>query len=378
MSRKLKIAMIGSRGVPATFGGVEHHVEELGARLVERGHRVTVFCRANYTEATNGGTYRGMDLVPQRTVQAKHLEAIVHSGLATMTAVRGPFDIIHYHAIGPGAPSAIPRYFSRKAVVQTIHGLDGERAKWGSAASRMLRGATWLSANVPDATIVVSRTLAEHYRQVYGRESVYIPNGVSPRTARPPDMISSEYGLSSGGFVLFVGRLVPEKNVDLLIRAFRDVEGDVRLVIAGGSSYTDEYSESIHRLASMDDRVVLTGYVYGEKLDELYSNAAVFVLPSALEGLPLTLLEAIGSGSPVIASDLPAHIEVIGQSGPGARLVGVNDGAALTATITEVLGRLDGERVGAAVLRERVMGHYDWDRVTDLLEHAYLDVVGAK
>ena len=374
MTRKLNIAMVGSRGVPATFGGVEHHVEELGSRLVDRGHEVTVFCRANYADGTGEPTYRGMQLVSQRTVQSKHLEAIVHSGVATVTAMTKPFDVIHYHAIGPGAPSALPRYLSRKAVVQTIHGLDGDRAKWGGAASAMLRSATWLSAKVPDATVVVSRTLGEHYRDVYGRECVYIPNGVSPRTSCPPGIITENYGLQGRDYVLFVGRLVPEKNVDLLVRAYREVKSDLRLIIAGGSSYTDEYTEELARLASLDDRVVMTGYVYGEELDELYTNAAVFVLPSALEGLPLTLLEAIGSSLPVVASDIPPHVEVIAESRPGARLVAVDDEAALSRGITDALADLDAERDGAAALRDAVIAHYDWDRATDLLETLYLDV----
>jgi len=378
MTRRLRIAMVGSRGVPATFGGVEHHVEEIGARLVERGHDVTVYCRMNYADATSRTDYRGMRLVHQRTIQAKHLEAIVHSGLATLSTMRGAFDVLHYHAIGPGAPSALPRYLSKMAVVQTIHGLDGERAKWGGAASTMLRGATWLSAKVPDATVVVSRTLKDHYERVYGRECVYIPNGVSSKTIRPADVITAKYGLSSGEFLLFVGRLVPEKNVDLLIRAFRDVPGERRLVIAGGSSYTDDYSEAIHALAAEDDRVVMTGYVYGEELDELYSNAAVFILPSALEGLPLTLLEAIGSGLPVIASDLPVHIEVIEQDRPGARLVAVDDTAASSAAIVAVLDNLDEERAGAVMLKERAIQHYDWDRATDMLEGVYRDVTAKR
>lgn len=374
-TRSLSIAMIGSRGVPATFGGVEHHVEELGSRLVERGHDVTVFCRTNYDGSVDASEYRGMRLVHQRTVQAKHLEAIVHSGMATLAAMKRPFDIIHYHAIGPGAPSPIPRYLSRKAVVQTIHGLDGERAKWGTVASAMLRSATWLSAKVPDATIVVSRTLGEHYEQVYGRKCFYIPNGVSPRLARTPELIATKYGLSAESYMLFVGRLVPEKNVDLLIRAYRDVEGDRRLVIAGGSSYTDEYSQNLHDLASSDDRVIMTGYVYGDELDELYTNAAAFVLPSALEGLPLTLLEAIGAGAPVIASDLPAHTEVIDQGGPGARLVPVGDAAALASAISDVFEGLDAERAGVSAVRKRVMAHYDWDRATDLLESVYRELI---
>ena len=209
--------------------------------------------------------------------------------------------------------------------MQTIHGLDGERAKWGRVAQTILNVATWMSARVPDETITVSSALADHYSERYGRSCSTIVNGVTPRMPRPAGLIRTKYGLDGGDYMLFVGRLVPEKRPDLLIKAFAELDTDARLVIAGGSSYTDDYVEELRRLAARDDRVIMPGYVYGEELDELYTNARALVQPSALEGLPLTLLEAMGSGTPVVASDIAPHREVIGRSRVGARLFADGD-----------------------------------------------------
>src|SRR4051812_39489040 len=231
----MRIAVIGTRGVPATFGGIEHHVEEVGSRLAARGHDVTVYCRANYVP--RGATkHKGMRLVRLPTVSSKRLDATVHSALSTVRALGRGYDIVHFHALGPGVMTPVTQYASRARIVQTIHGLDDERAKWGSGARTLLRGGGWLSAPVPDATVVVSRTLADHYLTKYGRPTTYIPNGVVPPSSSfPPREITTRFGLHGGDYVLFVGRLVPEKAPDALVRAFRQVPGEVRLVIAGGS-----------------------------------------------------------------------------------------------------------------------------------------------
>ncbi|MBI2237240.1 MAG: glycosyltransferase family 4 protein [Actinobacteria bacterium] len=368
--RKLRIAMIGQRGVPATFGGVEHHVEELGSRLADRGHEVTVFNRTNYIEERRD-EYRGMRVRNLPTVNSKHLDAIVHSGLSTVAAMRDSVDVVHYHAIGPGIPSGLPRYLSRAKVVLTVHGLDSERPKWGRGARAVLKTAEWLSAKVPDATIVVSRDLADHYRSRYGRRTWYIPNGVEERTRRPPEEITERFGLTERSYVLFVGRMVPEKAPDLLIRAFRSIPGDLRLVLAGGSSFTDRYVESLGDLGAADPRVLLTGYVYGPALDELYTNAAAFVLPSSLEGLPLTLLEAASYGTPVVASDIPPHLEVIGSEEPGRRLFRTGDQAGLVDAIRRALEDPEAERTGAEAFRAEVLRAYRWDEVVERTERVY-------
>ena len=371
----MRIAFIGQKGVPATFGGIEHHVEEVGSRLAGRGHEVTVFCRANYVPQGRR-EYKGMHLALLPTVSSKRLDAIVHSAVAAVRALGQRFDVVHFHALGPGVMTPLTQYGSRARVVQTIHGLDDERAKWGSGAQVLLRGAGWLSARVPDATVVVSRTLADHYSTRYGRPTTYIPNGVErPQACPPAREIVTRFGLHGGDYVLFVGRLVPEKAPDVLLRAFRRVPGDLRLVIAGGSSYTDRYTDALTDLAAEDKRVVLAGYVYGEALAELYANAAAFVLPSFLEGLPLTLLEAAAYGTPVVASAIGPHVEVLGTDGPGHRLVGPGDEGALATAIEQTVAGGPGVAAdvaaGAAHLRDRVLAEYSWDRAADATESLY-------
>jgi glycosyltransferase involved in cell wall biosynthesis len=366
--------MIGARGVPATFGGIERHVEELAARLVARGHEVTVFCRPNYCRA-GLGNHRGVRLRRMPTVGTKHLDAIVHSGLSTMGALAASFDVLHYHAIGPGMLAALPRYLTHTGVVLTVHGRDAERAKWGRGAKAVLGVADWLSARVPDATIVVGRHLEQYYREAHGRPAVYVPNGVDATRPRPADGTLSRLGLRPGRYLLFVGRLVPEKAPDLLLEAFRRLPGDYRLVLAGDSSFTDRYTTHLRELATQDRRVLLPGYVYGSDLQELYSNAAAFVLPSLLEGLPLTLLEAASFGLPVVASSIPPHLEVLGSGGPGRRLHRPGDAEELGAALGQVLADPAVERAGAAALRDRVLRSYGWDDAAQRTEAVYRAVL---
>jgi glycosyltransferase involved in cell wall biosynthesis len=368
----MRIAMIGQRGVPATFGGVEHHVEELGSRLAERGHDVTVYTRTNYT-SDRMTRYRGMRPRYLPTVDSKHLDAIVHSSLSTVDAMLSHTDVVHYHAVGPGLPAVLPRYLSHAKVVLTVHGLDAERAKWSGTARAVLRIAQWMSARVPDATIVVSRDLGDHFRRRYGRTTAYIPNGVDRPTRRPADRIGG-LGLRGGEYLLFVGRLVPEKAPDLLLRAFAQVPGATKLVLAGGSSHTDDYVRGLRSQAAADPRVVLPGYVYGDLLEELYSNAAAFVLPSLLEGLPLTLLEAASYGIPIVASDIPPHVEIIGSDGPGRRLVTAGDADHLAQAIGAVLDSRDEERTAAEAFARAVLAEYRWDEVVDATEAVYRSV----
>jgi glycosyltransferase involved in cell wall biosynthesis len=376
--RPLRIAMIGQRGVPATFGGIEHHVEELGARLAGLGHEVTVYCRSSYARVSKAGAreHRGMRLAYAPTASTKHLDALVHSASSTVVAMRCRPDIVHYHALGPGLLAPLPRYLSRAKVVLTVHGLDNERAKWGRAAQAVLGGAHWMSARVPDATVVVSRALAEHYAACFARTTTYIPNGVEEPVVPPADEIVRRLGLRPSGYLLFVGRLVPEKAPDLLIRAYRQMPGDLPLVIAGDSSFTAEYVGRLRRAAADDSRVVLTGYVYGRLLAELYAHAAAFVLPSLLEGLPLTLLEAASFGVPVVASDIAPHREVLEADGPGHRLFGAGDEQGLTATLIRALADPEAERRGAKTLRQRVLEEYRWDDAARATEQLYLMLAG--
>ena len=372
--KRLRIAMVGQRGVPATFGGIEHHVEELGSRLVERGHDVVVYARPNYLEEPIQ-EHRGMRIKVLPTVSSKHLDAIVHSGVSTVAAMRERVDIVHYHAIGPGIPAVLPRFASRAKVVLTVHGRDSERGKWGGGARTVLRTAEWMSARVPDATIVVSRDLQNHYADAHRRRTWYIPNGVDPGEPLAANEIAKRWGLSQGSYVLFVGRLVPEKAPDLLIRAFRRLSGNLRLLIVGGSSFTDDYVTALETLASQDDRVIMAGYVYGAVLSELYSNAAAFVLPSALEGLPLTLLEASSFGAPVVASDIPPHLEVVGEDAPGHRVFTSGSEDEAVGAIERALVDPAAEREAAAAFRADVLERYRWDRAVERTEEVYASIL---
>lgn len=361
--------MIGQKGIPATYGGIERHVEEVGSRLAARGHDVTVFCRRSYSTADRD--YRGMHLRATRTRSTKHLDAFVHSANSTLVGIAEAPDVIHYHALGPGLWSPLPRYLSRSKVVLTVHGLDQYRAKWGRGAQAVLTMAAWMSARVPDATIGVSRALTDHYLARYGRSMFYIPNGVTTRRRRPARAIRERFGLAERSYVLFVGRLVPEKAPDLLIEAFRHVPGDLRLVIVGGSSFTDRYAASLREMASADPRVVFTGYEYGDLIEELYSSAAAFVLPSLLEGLPLTLLEAAAYGVPIVASDIPPHLEILARDGPGHRLFPSGDSRSLAEVLAATIENLASEREGARCFSSDVAKTYSWDDVTRATEEVY-------
>jgi glycosyltransferase involved in cell wall biosynthesis len=372
-----RIAFIGQRGVPATIGGIEHHVEEIGSRLAARGHDVTVFTRTHYT-SSRVPEYRGMHVRYLPTAPTKHLEALVHSGLSTVVAMAPGIDradILHFNAIGPSVFTPLPRTLTRRGIVLTIHGLDYDRDKWGVAARMALKGAGWISAHVPHATITVSKDLTDFYLRRYGRLAHYIPNGVAPPVRRAPQLIREQFGLQGGDYVLFLGRLVPEKAPDLLLRAFRGVDTPSRLVIAGGSSFTDSYVRELDVLAARDPRVILAGSVQGELLQELYTNAALFVLPSRLEGLALTLLEAASYRLPLVVSDIPPNREVIGESGPGGRLFASADERGLTAALTATLGNLDAARASAAKLGDRVVVEYDWDAATSSTEDVYEQVL---
>jgi glycosyltransferase involved in cell wall biosynthesis len=371
--RSLRIAMIGLRGLPASYGGIEHHVEQLGERLADRGHRVTVFCRTSYVEQ-RPPVHRGMRLRYLPTIDRKNAEAFVHSTLATVVALRG-FDVVHYHGVGPTLPSVLVRGARAAAVVATIHGLDAERAKWSSAASRVLRAGTWVSANVPDATVVVSESLRDHFRARYGRETDVIVNGMTAVPDVAPGGVLAAHGLVPQGYVLWVGRLVPEKAPGMLVKAYASVPGDVPLVLVGGSSHTDGYAGQVAADAMREPRVVMPGFVYGKDLHELYANAAAFVIPSDLEGLPLTLLEAVSHGLPVVASDIPPHLEVLTADRPGARLFPAGDAAGLAAALQSVLGAPAEERAGAREVRADVSVRYSWDAAADRLEAVYRRVV---
>ncbi|MBI2841781.1 MAG: glycosyltransferase family 4 protein [Armatimonadetes bacterium] len=306
----MKIAILGTKGIPATWGGIERHVEELASRFVRMGHDVTVYCRPYYTTSSDE-FYNGIRIRKLPTIKLKNYDAITHTFLATLHLLNKDYDIVHYHAIGPAGLSIIPRLLGKKTVA-TVHGLDWQREKWGRRARTYLKLSERAVVWFPHATIAVSRFLKDYLEKKYKRPVNYIPSAVSDPVVLKPSAIRS-YGLEGGDYILFVARLVPEKGCHFLIDAFKQLKTDKKLVVAGGSSHSDRYVNELRETAN--DRVVFTGYVYGDELHELYSNAYCYVQPSTIEGMPITLLEAVAYGRCVVASDIPPNLEVVKDTG---------------------------------------------------------------
>ena len=358
----MRIAMIGQKGIPATWGGVERHVEELGQRLVELGHDVVVFTRPNYTDVSVT-EYKGMRLISLPTIGTKHLDAIMHSMLATLYCWRHMVDVVHYHAIGPAVLAPLAR-LRRRATVATIHGQDWKRQKWGPLASLALRGAEQVALRIPHATICVSESLSEQYEED-GLRTEYIPNGVSIDDGDDVSVLQ-EFGIEDGGYILFAGRLVPEKGLHYLIEAHRVTGTKKQLVVAGDSSNTDGYVGEVR--STSGPGVVYTGYQYGAKLAALFRHAALFVLPSDLEGLPIVLLEAASYGVPILASDIAPNVEILGEK---CRYFRAGDVASLAQALEACLESLERLRSEAEVLKARAIRDYDWDVVAMAVQEVY-------
>jgi glycosyltransferase involved in cell wall biosynthesis len=360
--------MIGQKGVPATYGGIERHVHELSLRLQKRGIGVDVYCRPHYTapDARLGD----VRLLRVPSLNTKHLDAISHTAATSLHALFSRVDIVHYHALGPSSLAWLPRLAGKRTVV-TVHGLDWRREKWGRVAAAFLRACEWSAARLPHATVVVSRTLQEHFEASYRRAVRYIPNGtVLPGPA--PEAPVRGMGLVPGGYVLFVGRLVPEKGLHVLLTAHATCLPDRPLAIAGEGHFTEEYVAACRRAAGPTVRFL--GPVYGDALHSLQQHARVVVVPSSVEGLSIALLEAMSFGRPVLASDIPENLEVLAGAGASFR---AGDAGDLGRSLLELLPddtRL--ARMGEAA-RARIAAEYDWERVADRTADLYHDLLGS-
>jgi len=366
----VKIAMLGIRGVPATFGGAERAVEELSASLVERGHRVTVFARHAYSDASIT-QHRGIEIRHGTQINTKHLEAISHTALAAVSAVRtGDFDVVHFHATGPSLLSFAPRLVGIPTVA-TVQGLDYKRPKWGPVARMVLRAAARAAGAFPSETIVVSRDLERHYAQTFGVQATYVPNGVLRPTARVGPPVDE---LRSDNFILFLGRLVGEKHVHTLVRAYRGVRTDVPLVIAGPETHSHEYVSGLRDLAAADPRVRILGPRYGPEKDWLLSNAHTFVLPSSIEGLPIALLESLAAGRFPIVSDIAANLEpvTVGHDVLGLTVPPGDEQALQNALAQALETPVEERRRIGEKLRSETLRRYDWAAIAEQTEAVYV------
>jgi glycosyltransferase involved in cell wall biosynthesis len=310
-----------------------------------------------------------MQVVRLPTIRSKHLETLVHTFLSTLHVLMRPCDIVHYHALGPALFSFIPRLAGKKTVV-TVQGLDWQRKKWGRIASAVLRLGERAAVSLPTRTMVVSRALQKHYREAHGTETSYVPNGGVLRARRLPDKIF-DWDLEPGKYILFLGRFSPEKGCHVLVEAYEKLETDIKLVMAGASSYCDNYSRQLRTHAS--DRIKMLDWVSGDILDELLTNAMVFVLPSDLEGLSLALLDAMGAGRCVLSSDVAENREAVSDAGFTFRRGDVADLAdRLRFLIANPAVR---EAVGQAAKR-RIREHYQWPQIAAEVERVYLEMMG--
>lgn len=363
----MKIAVIGLRSIGGECsGGIERHVQELSTRMVRRGHDVTIYCRKKYNDI--GEEFQGIRLVNRPTVYSKHLEAIIHTAIATPAALVG-YDVVHFHATGPSLLSWMPRLTGTPTVV-TVHGLDFLRAKWGFLASMILRAGAWTSANCPSKTIVVSKFLRRYYLDTYGVEAVHIPNGIAAPTIRELDRLK-RFGIEKDGYILSLGRLVPEKGIHYLIDAFRKIETSLKLLIVGGDSLSGGYLNELKMLAGDDARIIFTGPLYGADKDEAFSNAKLFAIPSDLEGMPIAMLEAMSYGCPVFSSDIPECNEIL--SG-GSERVGYSFVAgsvdSLMQSLVEILKDGMLSSVGEAG-KKYSLASYNWDSITEQTLEVY-------
>ena len=367
----MKIAMIGHKRIPSREGGVEIVVEELSTRLVKRGHQVDVYNRkGNNVSDKNIKTkkikeYKGVNIKTVFTINKKGLDALIYSFLASVRALFEKYDVVHYHAEGSCVMLWIPHLFKKRTVV-TIHGLDWQRSKWGGFATKYIKFGEKMAAKYADEIIVLSEGVQKYFKETYNRETKFIPNGVNKPVHKNPNIIKQKYKLQGNDYILYLARIVPEKRLDLLIDAFSKINTQKKLVIAGGASHTNDFLEEIKRKASEDSRIIMTGFVQGEELEELYSNSYLYCLPSDVEGMPISLLEAMSYGRNCLVSDIEENTQVCDKFATTFKKGNLDD------LIEKLQKCLEGyNRFESSEISNYILQNYNWDDVVSKTEELY-------
>lgn len=360
--------MLGQKHVPSREGGVEVVVEELAVRMVQRGHAVTCLNRGGHH--VSGTEFDGPELSVYKGIILKKLFTINRKGLAAMTAsffgaVRaafGAYDIIHFHAEGSCFFLWLPKLFGKRCVV-TVHGLDWQREKWKNGfGSKVIRCCEREAVRHADEIIVLSHHMKDYFSKTYGRETSMIPNGVTAAKIAQEGEITEKFGLRKGEYILSLGRIVPEKGLRCLVKAFRELKTEKRLVIAGGVSDSEDFAKELAEMASGDDRILFTGFVSGRILEELYSNAYLYVMPSDLEGMPLSLMEAMSYGNCCVVSDIPECLEVVEDYAVVFERGNVQD---LRAKLQRLCDDPSLPEMFRGFSSKFICGKYNWDTVTE-------------
>ncbi len=362
----MKIAFIGHKRIPSREGGVEIVVGELAERMAAMGHTVHAYNRmgGNPAGAENRAhklkSYKEIRIITIPTIDNKNLNAIVYTVLASIRALFGGYDVIHFHAEGPCSMLWLPHMFGIRTVA-TIHGLNWQLSKWGGFASKFLKFGEKVAAKYADEVIVLSENIKKYFLDTYGRETVFLANGVSVAPPIRADIIKEKYGLDENGYVLFLARVSPEKGAHYLIEAYKRLNTDKKLVIAGGAGYAEGYMEELKALAGGDENIIFTGFVTGDELTELYSNCLFYVLPSDSEGMPMSILEAMSYGKICLTSDIKESTQLTGEYGFSFRKGDADD---LKDKLEILLGGA-GDSIDRAAMSEFVRNGYSWDTVVE-------------
>lgn len=371
MEKKLRVAMFGQKRL-SREGGIEIVVKELCTRMARDGCQVTCYNRSGHhvsgAEYDEKIEYEGIRQKSVLTIEKKGLAAVSSSAFAALYSALGKYDVIHIHAEGPAFFAWLPKMFGKRVVV-TVHGIDWQREKWKSGfGSKFIRQGEKNAVKYADEIIVLSKGVQDYFKKVYGRETNFIPNGVNRPKLRAAEQISEKFGLSKDSYILFLDRLVPEKGIRYLIEAFKQVKTDKKLVIAGGSSDTDSFERELKDLAKNDERIIFTGFVQGSLLDELYSNAYIYTLPSDLEGMPLSLLEAMSYGNCCLVSDIPECTEVVEDK---ALIFKKSDVSDLWEKLQDVCNHPENVMELKKEAADFICKKYDWDDVVEKTRELY-------
>ena len=366
-TEKLRIAMFGHKRIPSREGGIEVVVEELSTRLVAKGCSVTCYNRSGHNVAgaeydrADSDEFRGVKLKKVFTIDYRGFAALTASVTASIRAALGNYDVVHIHAEGPAFMCWLPRLFGKRVVV-TIHGLDHQRAKWGKLASLYIMMGEKNAVRFANEIIVLSFSIQKYFADTYGRVTRFICNGVKEPKLRKAEQITDRWGLEKDSYILYLGRIVPEKGERYLIEAFRQVKTDKKLVIAGGSSDTEAFLNELKEMARGDDRIVFTGFVQGHVKHELYSNPYVYTLPSDLEGMPLSLLEGMSYGNCCLTSDIPECAEVVEDKAVLFRKGSVEELRDKLQMLCDHPEVVEGYKREAGAF---ILGKYGWDDVVE-------------
>ena len=370
----MKVAMIGHKVVPSRRGGIENVLTTLCPLLCDRGAEVTCYNRSSdkveneYVDTVENKKYRGVSLKKAWTVNARGASAMIASFTAAISAAFGRYDIVHFHAEGPCAAMWIPKMFGKRCVA-TVHGLDWQREKWGKGfASKYIKFGERVMVKYADEIIVLSESAKDYFKTTYGRETHLIHNGIERPIKKDAEAITELYGLSKDGYICIVSRLTAEKGVHYLIDAFNKIKTDKKLVIAGDTSDTDDYVAMIKQKAADNPNIIFTGFISGDTLKEIYSNAYAVTLPSDIEGMSLSLLEALAYGNAVLCSDIPENTLVTEDKAMHFKKSDVDD-------LSEKLQLLCNDEKLVSSLRngvdEFILKKYSWSDVADTTYHLY-------